>query len=139
MSIIDKRNNNNSNKNKTLKIFDSLRIGDEIHLGKTVSPFDSIRKSSAINRTASDFNNSNEKAQKIKKLISKGEYDEDVDRYIPGTLNLKFQGMLDNVTTREQPAHLSYKDMENLEFQIMLTQNHYTNVNTFHVCFPIKI
>ena len=46
--------------------------------------------------------------------------------------------MLDNVPTREQPVLLSYKDMENLEFEIILTQNHCTNPNSFHICFPIK-
>ena len=50
-----------------------------------------------------------------------------------------FQGMIDKVNTTEQPAHLSYKDKENLDFQIQLTQNHYTNFNSFHICFPIKI
>ena len=46
--------------------------------------------------------------------------------------------MIENVTTKEQPAHISHKDMKNLEFQIMLTQNHNTNPNSFHICFLIK-
>ena len=29
--------------------------------------------------------------------------------------------------------------MENLEFQIILTKNYYTNLNSIHNCFPIKI
>ena len=49
-----------------------------------------------------------------------------------------FQGTIENLTTKEQPAHTSYKDMENLKFQIMLTQNHFTNPNSFHISFPIK-
>ena len=40
---------------------------------------------------------------------------------------------------KEQPAHTSYKDMENLEFQIMLINNYYTNPNSAHFCFPMKI
>ena len=29
--------------------------------------------------------------------------------------------------------------MENLDFQIMLTNNYYTNPNSMHICFPMKI
>ena len=47
--------------------------------------------------------------------------------------------MLEDIDTKEQPAHISYKDMENLDFQIMLTNNYYTNPNSMHICFPMKI
>ena len=42
------------------------RIGDEIHLGKTINLLDSIEASKSIDRTASDFDNANEKIQKVK-------------------------------------------------------------------------
>ena len=29
--------------------------------------------------------------------------------------------------------------MENLDFQILLTDNYYTNTNSMHLCFPMKI
>ena len=29
--------------------------------------------------------------------------------------------------------------MENSEFQILLTNNYYTNPNNIHICFPIKV
>ena len=29
--------------------------------------------------------------------------------------------------------------MEHLEFQIMLTNNYYTNLKSMHICFPMKI
>ena len=99
------------------------KIGTEINLGKTVSSFDSICSSPAIDRTASNFLNASEKVQKIKKLIKTGEYDADIAKYIPGTLELVYQGMLEDMDAKEQPAHISYKDMENLEFQILLTNN----------------
>ena len=41
-------------------------INDTIHLGQTMSPFGSIGKSSAVDRTASDFNNATDKVKKIK-------------------------------------------------------------------------
>ena len=44
-------------------------IGDEIHLGVTVSPFKNVRDSSAIGRTASNYNNAKEKVKKIRELI----------------------------------------------------------------------
>ena len=53
-------------------------------------------------------------------------------------LELMFQGMIENTDTKEQVAHISYKDMETSEFQIMLTNNHYTNPNNMHICFPTK-
>ena len=47
--------------------------------------------------------------------------------------------MIEEINTKEQPAHISYKDMENLEFQIMLTSSYYTNPNSMHICFAIKM
>lgn len=53
-------------------------MGEKIHLGKIVTPFDSIGESKAIDRTVSYFDSANEKVQKIKRLINKGKYDENV-------------------------------------------------------------
>ena len=58
---------------------------------------------------------------------------------IPGTLKLVIEGMLEDIDIKQKPAHISYKDMEHLAFQIMLTNNYYTNPNTMHLCFPMKI
>ena len=73
----------------------------------------------------------------MKKLIENR--DAGIAKYIPGTLELVFQGMPGDIDTKEQPANVSYKDMENLEFQIMLTNNYYTNLNSMRICFPMKI
>ena len=54
-------------------------------------------------------------------------------------LELAFLGMIENIDTKKQVAHISYKDMETLEFQIMLTNNYYRNPNSMHICFPVKI
>ena len=40
-------------------------IGNEVQLGKTVSPLDSMGGSSSIDRTASNFTNANENANAI--------------------------------------------------------------------------
>ena len=115
------------------------KIVTEIELGKTVSPYETIGALSAIDRTASNYLDAGEKVQKIKKLILTGTYDTDIAKYIPGTLELVFQEMLEDINTKEQPAHISYKDMVNLDFQIMLSDNYYTNLNSMHICFPMKI
>ena len=93
------------------------KIGTEINLGKTVSPFDSIGSSSAIDKKASSLSNASKKAQKIHKLITKGEYDADIAKYVPGTLERVYQRMLEDIDTKEQPAHISQKDMENWNFK----------------------
>ena len=59
------------------------KIGTEVALGATVSPFDIIGASSAINRSASYFLNPLEKVHKIRKLTSTGTYDADIAKYIP--------------------------------------------------------
>ena len=115
------------------------KIGTEMNLAKTVSPFDSIGFSPAIDRTASNFLNASEKVQKIRKLTKTGVYDADIAKYIPGMLELVYQGLLEDIDTKEQPAHILYKDMENLGFQILLNNNYYTNPNRIHICFLMKI
>ena len=52
---------------------------------------------------------------------------------------MKFQGMLDDIDTRGKVAHSSHTDMEELDFQILLTDNYYVNPLSIHICFAIKI
>ena len=114
------------------------RIDNKVLLEKIVSPFDSISGSSSTDRTASNFTNATEKVHKIKRLINTGEHDADLAKYIPGMLNLLFQGIIENVIRKEQVAHISYKVMESVDFQLMLTNNYYANQNSMHICFPMK-
>ena len=76
------------------------KMETEINLGKSLFPFDSIGSSSAIDSTASNFLNANEKVQQIKKLIETGEYDGGIAKYILGTLELVYQGMLETLTQK---------------------------------------
>ena len=62
-----------------------------------------------------------------------GKYDDDLAKYIPGLFDLVIQGILDDIDTKEKV------DMEQLDFQILLTENYYVNPNSMHICFPIKI
>ena len=47
----------------------------KVFLGNTVSPFEDAGRSSAIDRTASNYNDAKEKVQKIRKHIKTGRYD----------------------------------------------------------------
>ena len=47
--------------------------------------------------------------------------------------------MLEDVDTRKKVAHSSYTDMEQLDFQKLLSDNYYINGNSIHICFPMKI
>ena len=114
-------------------------ISDKIFLGQTVSSFDDIGNSSAIDRIASFYTGAKEKVRKIIELISTGKYDSDITKYIPGILEMKFQGMLKDIDTREKVARSSYKEMEELDFQISLADNYHVNLNSIHLCFPMKI
>ena len=82
-----------------------------------------MEKSPAINKTDLDFDNGNLKVKKNKRLIERGTYDADIGRYIPGTLDLNFQGMIEKIMTIEQPANPFYKDKEVLDFELMLDNN----------------
>ena len=57
-------------------------ISNKIFLRTTVSPFDDVGNSSAINTTASNYTDPKEKVKKIRELISTGKYDADIARYI---------------------------------------------------------
>ena len=113
-------------------------IGTQVDLGKNVSTFDSIGHVPAIDKDASDFDKANTKVSKHKRLVLTGEYNADLARYILGTLELVFQGMLDDIKTMEQVAHPSYKDLETFDFNLILDKNLYTNLNSVHFVFPIK-
>ena len=114
-------------------------ISDIIFLGETLNLIDDAQTSTVIDRTASNYNDAKEKVQKIRDLLGTGKYDENLAKCIPGLLELAFQGMIENIDTKENAAHSSYKDMEQLDFQILLTEDHYINPNGIHICFPIKI
>ena len=114
-------------------------ISNRNTLGDTLNPIDDARRSSAINRTTSNYNNAKEKVQKIRDLINMGKYDADLAKYIPGLTDLAIQGMLDDIGTTEKVVHPFYKDKEQLDFQILLTENYYVNPANFHICFSIKI
>ena len=91
----------------------------------------------AIDKTALDFEKANLKVKKIRRFIEREIYNADIAQYIPGTLDLVFHGMIEKIMTNEQPAGPSYKDKEVLDFELKLDNNFYTNLKSFHICFPV--
>ena len=47
--------------------------------------------------------------------------------------------MFEGINTKEKVAHSFYTDMEELDFQILLTENCYANPGNIHICFPMII
>ena len=94
-------------------------ISDKDTLGDTLNPINDIRRSTAIDRTTSNYNDAREKVQKLRDLINMGKYDADLIKYIPGLVELAIQGMLDDIDTREKVAHPSYKVKNNWIFRFL--------------------
>ena len=47
-------------------------IGDDVYIGQSATPFQSVGKSVAIDKTASDFGNANLKVKKLERLSNVG-------------------------------------------------------------------
>ena len=58
-------------------------ISERIFLGETLNPYEDSRKSTVIDRTASNYNDAKEKVQKIRDHIGTGKYDKNLAKYIP--------------------------------------------------------
>lgn len=95
-------------------------IGDDVHIGHTVTLFKSIGKSGAVDKTASHFDNANLKVKIIKGLIQRRNYDADIAHYIPGTLDLVCQRMIEKIKIIEQPIDTAHKDKETLNFELIV-------------------
>ena len=113
--------------------------GNEVQIGQSVMPFKRVKKLAAIDKTISDFDNTSLKVKKIRGLIEKGICYAGIDRYIPGTLDLVFQGMIERVKTIEQPEDMTCKGKKMLEFELILDKNYYTNLKSLHICFLVKL
>ena len=61
-------------------------ISYKVTLGDTLNPYEGARRSTAIDRTASNYNDAKDKVQKIRDLIGTSRYNADLAKYIPGLL-----------------------------------------------------
>ena len=74
------------------------------------------------------------KVKTIRKLIEHRIYNANIARYIPGRLDLIFQGMTEKFKTIESPADTSYKDKVS-EFDLTLDNDYYTNLKVYTSVF----
>ena len=99
---------------KTTKKKKKNEIDNQAHLENSFITFESMGKTSAINKTTSDFDNPSQKVRKIIKWLKKAvEYDANVTRYIPGTTDLSFQGMVQKILSIKQSAQPFYNRSRN--------------------------
>ena len=49
-----------------------------------------------------------------------------------------FQGVIEKIMTIEQPVKTTYSNKEILGFGLILDNKYYTNLNSLHLCFPIR-
>ena len=70
-------------------------------------------------------------------LYDRGKLLADMIRYIPGLTKIAYQGQIDSTETKRKYADNTYKKKV-IEFNILLTANHYTNFQNIHICFPLK-
>ena len=92
-------------------------ISDKNTLVDTLNPINDARRSTAIDRTTSNYSDAKEKVQKIRDVINIGKYDADLAKYIPGLMDLAIQGILDDIDTREKVADLLIKKKSNSIFK----------------------
>ena len=115
-----------------------LEISSDVKIRNSVTPFECVGKSPAVDKTGSDFYNANFNVKKIRRRIEQGIYDKDIAHYISGMLDLVFQGVMEKIITIEQPVDTTYSDKEILDFQLILDNNYYTNLKILYICLPTR-
>ena len=78
-----------------------------------------------------------DKLDKITMLYDSGRMDKYVIRYIPGMTPINYQGQIDFIDTKRTYAASTYSDMQQLEFNLEVVNNHYINFSTMVLCLPI--
>ena len=51
----------------------------------------------------------------------------------------RYHGLIYFAETIRDPADSTSKDLHTVEFEVKLSLNQYVNLNSVHLCFPIKI
>ena len=106
-------------------------------LGSNLNPLKDATGVASIDYTA-DIDNLIGKLDKLSTLYESGRMDKDVIKYIPGMAAISYQGQRDYVDTKKTYASSTYSDMQQLEFNLEVINNHYINFSTMVLCLPIK-
>ena len=105
-------------------------------LGLSLNPMKDATGVAAIDYIA-NIDNLIDKLDKLSVLYDSGRMDKDVMKYIPGIVPISYQGQIDFVDTKKTYAASTYSDMQQLEFNLEVVNNHYINFSTMVLCLPI--
>ena len=105
-------------------------------LGANLNPIKDATGVSALDYSA-DIDNLIDKIDKITTLYDTGRMDKDVLKQIPGMVPVSYQGQIDFVDTKRTYAASTYSDMQQLEFNLEVVNNHYVNFSNMVLCLPI--
>ena len=105
-------------------------------LGANLNPIKDATGVSAIDFSA-DIDNLIDKIDKITTLYDTGRMDKDVMKYIPGMAPVSYQGQIDFVDNKRTYAASTYQDMQQLEFNLEVVNNHYINFSNMVLCLSI--
>ena len=105
-------------------------------LGLNLNPIKDATGVAAIDYSA-NIDNLIDKLDKLSVLYDNGRMDKDVMRYIPGMAPISYQGQTDYIDTKRTYAASTYSDMQQLEFNLEVINNHYINFLTMVLCLPI--
>ena len=105
-------------------------------LGSNLNPMQDATGVGAIDYSA-NIDNLIDKLDKLGTLYDSGRMDKDVMKYIPGMVPISYQGQIDFVDTERTYAASTYSDMQQLEFNLEVVNNHYINFSTMVLCLPI--
>ena len=105
-------------------------------LGSNLNPLKDATGIAAIDYSA-DIDNLIGKLDKLTTLYDSGRMDKDVMKYIPGMAPISYQGQLDYADTKRTYAASTYTDMQQLELNLEVINNHYINFSTMVLCLPI--
>ena len=112
------------------------RPKERVHLGQNLNPQDDATRVDSVDFSA-DVDDLINKVSKLKTLYDKGQIDADILRYVPGMNKIMYQGQIDNIETKKTYVSSNYTDMEQMEFVIELTADHFLNFSTIMLCLPI--
>ena len=105
-------------------------------LGLNLNPMKDATGVAAIDYSA-NIDNLIDKLDKLSVLYDSGRMDKDVMKYIPGMAPISYQSQIDFVDTKRTYAASTYSDVQQLEFNLKVVNNHYINFSTMVLCLPI--
>ena len=114
------------------------QIQNDAHQVQVLNPLKDITKVESISYST-DVKNMLTKIDNLESLFETGKMDFNLIRYIPGLANIAYQGQIYSLQTKRKYSSETYSQKINLEFEIILSANKYTNFNNILICLPIKI